>query len=190
MTPGAPWQKGGAENLNGMVRRYVPFELPAADIDDKMVQEVNEKMNNIPREILGFLSPIEFAQKYKEKKGEDNEAGHTGRGGIIKFQSEKFRCCTSCLTLPFTSQTEKHLLYSLNTYEYCKPNLFLNKKFFSKIHDKEKIELSNHNYVFYHGRKWHWHLLSDINKQLWNITKNDNIKDDYQFLRFGIPGTY
>ena len=38
-----------------------------------------------------------------------------------------------------------------------------------------------------HGREWRWNFLSDIYKQLWNITKNDFVKN-YEFLRFGVPG--
>lgn len=31
--PGSPWQKGSIENLNGVLRRYLPFDLLASDIN-------------------------------------------------------------------------------------------------------------------------------------------------------------
>lgn len=62
-----------------------------------------------------------------------------------------------------------------------------NKEFFLKIYAQEKVEHSNGNYVFVHGREWKWNFLSDVYKQLWKITKNDDVKN-YEFLRFGVPG--
>ncbi|MDR3647283.1 MAG: hypothetical protein P4L22_07105 [Candidatus Babeliales bacterium] len=58
-------------------------------------------------------------------------------------------------------------------------NLFL------LIYSQEKIEHANGYYTFVHGRHWSWNLISDIYKNLWNITKNDNINESFQFLRFG-----
>ena len=57
--PGAPWQKGSIEHLNGMARRFVPFNMPAHDITDVLVKDVNQKMNNMPRAAFGFKTPLE-----------------------------------------------------------------------------------------------------------------------------------
>jgi len=57
--PGAPWQKGGIENLNGVARRYLPFNQQSQEITEDYVVEVNEKINNMPRAILGFKTPNE-----------------------------------------------------------------------------------------------------------------------------------
>jgi transposase, IS30 family len=57
--PGAPWQKGSIENLNGFARRFLPFNLPADEITAEYVAEVNNKINNIPREILAYKTPIQ-----------------------------------------------------------------------------------------------------------------------------------
>ncbi len=57
--PGAPWQKGGIENLNGMLRRFLPFKAPAAEITQKQVAAANAKINNMPRAILGYRTPLE-----------------------------------------------------------------------------------------------------------------------------------
>lgn len=56
---GAPWQKGSIENLNGVARRYLPFDQPSQEITRDYVVEVSEKINNMPRAILGFKTPNE-----------------------------------------------------------------------------------------------------------------------------------
>jgi IS30 family transposase len=57
--PGSPWQKGSIENLNGFARRFLPFSLPAVEIDALLVKEVNHKINLIPRAILAYKSPFQ-----------------------------------------------------------------------------------------------------------------------------------
>jgi len=57
--PGAPSQKGAIENLNGIARRYVPFELPAAEITPEYVAKMNKMINDMPRKILGRKTPIQ-----------------------------------------------------------------------------------------------------------------------------------
>lgn len=57
--PGAPWQKGGIENLNGVARRHLPFEANAHEITSEQVTEAAFKLNNMPRTILGYKTPLE-----------------------------------------------------------------------------------------------------------------------------------
>lgn len=57
--PGAPWQKGSIENLNGMLRRFIPFNLPAEDITEELVTKVNRMINLMPRTILSQKTPLE-----------------------------------------------------------------------------------------------------------------------------------
>ena len=52
--PGSPWQKGSVENLNGVLRRYLPFNMPASEISEELVGDIAPKVNNMPRAILGF----------------------------------------------------------------------------------------------------------------------------------------
>lgn len=55
--PGAPWQKGGIENLNGLLRRFLPFKMGADEITQDYVGQVNIKINSMPRSILGYKTP-------------------------------------------------------------------------------------------------------------------------------------
>lgn len=64
---GCPWQKGSIEHLNGMIRRFFPFAMPATDITDQLVKSINREMNNMPRAILGFRTPLELKQLHKSR---------------------------------------------------------------------------------------------------------------------------
>ena len=67
--PGKPWQKGGIENLNGMLRRFLPFELVAADITKQYVVKINKMINRMPRKILSQKTPLEiFNKTFKSPK--------------------------------------------------------------------------------------------------------------------------
>ena len=55
--PYASWQKGGVENLNGLIREYLPRETNMATITDEDIYRIQEKFNNRPRKKLGYLTP-------------------------------------------------------------------------------------------------------------------------------------
>lgn len=55
--PYASWQKGGVENLNGLIREYLPRETDMATITDEDIYRIQERLNNRPRKKLGYLSP-------------------------------------------------------------------------------------------------------------------------------------
>lgn len=55
----ASWQKGGVENLNGLIREYFPKKFPFDTISDAEVYAVQEKLNNRPRKSLNYLTPNE-----------------------------------------------------------------------------------------------------------------------------------
>jgi transposase, IS30 family len=57
--PGSPWQKGSIENLNGIIRRFIPFKISAFSLTEDQIKEVTIKINAIPRAILGFKTPLE-----------------------------------------------------------------------------------------------------------------------------------
>lgn len=61
------WQKGGVENLNGLIREYFPRKCSFDDISDAEVYAVQEKLNNRPRKALNYLTPNEvFATLLKK----------------------------------------------------------------------------------------------------------------------------
>lgn len=66
--PYSPWQKGGVENANGLIRRYLPKGTAFADITESQVKSIIEHINHIPRKSLHFKSPMEAYLTHKHKK--------------------------------------------------------------------------------------------------------------------------
>ena len=53
------WQKGGVENTNGRIRRWLPRSIDLDQISDEDIQEIAMTLNSTPRKCLGFKTPIE-----------------------------------------------------------------------------------------------------------------------------------
>jgi IS30 family transposase len=57
--PHSPWQKGGIENTNGRIRRYIPRGTDPDSFTDADLQELANRLNHTPRKCLGFRTPAE-----------------------------------------------------------------------------------------------------------------------------------
>lgn len=57
------WQKGAVENLNKLVRRYLPKKTDISKLSQEDVYGIQEKLNNRPRKILNYLTPNEVFKK-------------------------------------------------------------------------------------------------------------------------------
>jgi IS30 family transposase len=55
----ASWQKGGIENANGRIRRWLPRGSDLDDISETDIQEIAMTINLTPRKCLGYKSPVE-----------------------------------------------------------------------------------------------------------------------------------
>jgi IS30 family transposase len=61
--PGSPWQKGAIENVNGIIREYLDFRVDPETITQADLDKIAHQINNTPRKILNFLTPIEVIQQ-------------------------------------------------------------------------------------------------------------------------------
>lgn len=61
--PGTPYQKGSIEHFNGMIRRYIPFDLDADSVTEEYVIQVSFMMNTMPRKILGYKTPMQIFEQ-------------------------------------------------------------------------------------------------------------------------------
>lgn len=61
--PYASYQRGSIEQLNGLVRRFFPKGTNIDNLSDSEVKLVETKLNNRPRKVLDWLSPVEFLKK-------------------------------------------------------------------------------------------------------------------------------
>lgn len=56
------WEKGSNENLNGLVRRYLPKRSSLMDITQEDLNDIADELNNRPRKILGYQTPKEVLE--------------------------------------------------------------------------------------------------------------------------------
>ncbi|MDB4283730.1 IS30 family transposase [Akkermansiaceae bacterium] len=63
--PYSSWEKGGVENYNGLVRQYFPKGSDFSGITQEQLQEVEDEINNRPRNILGYESPNDLLHEMK-----------------------------------------------------------------------------------------------------------------------------
>lgn len=55
----ASWQKGGIENANGRIRRWLPRNTDLDELSEEDIQDIAMTLNLTPRKCLGFRSPAE-----------------------------------------------------------------------------------------------------------------------------------
>lgn len=65
--PYQSWQRGLNENINGLIRQYVPKKFDLNTLSDKLVLEIQNRINSRPRKTLGFRSPIEVFNDLVDK---------------------------------------------------------------------------------------------------------------------------
>lgn len=58
--PYSSWQRGSNENLNGLIRQYIPKSRPLSTVSDKELARIESLLNNRPRKRLGFKTPHEI----------------------------------------------------------------------------------------------------------------------------------
>jgi IS30 family transposase len=55
----ASWQRGGAENANGRIRRWLPRKTNLDDMTDEEIQNIAMSINITPGKCLRFKFPVE-----------------------------------------------------------------------------------------------------------------------------------
>lgn len=64
----ASWQKGGVENYNGEARVYIKKGSDISQYGEVYIQMVEDKLNNRYMKILGYRTPAEALQEYRNAK--------------------------------------------------------------------------------------------------------------------------
>ena len=57
--PYAAWERGGNENMNGLVRQYIPKNRELTSVSNDELEHIMIKLNHRPRKCLDFMSPFE-----------------------------------------------------------------------------------------------------------------------------------
>jgi len=65
--PFASWERGSNENLNGLLRQYVPKKRAMSTVTDEEIRMIQNRLNNRPRKRLGFKTPAEVFHQSLER---------------------------------------------------------------------------------------------------------------------------
>ncbi len=65
--PGAPYQKGQVERTNVSLHKFIPKNTDFNTITESKVQYANDKLNNLPKKCLNFLTPNEAWDIYQKR---------------------------------------------------------------------------------------------------------------------------
>jgi transposase, IS30 family len=55
----ASWERGSNENLNGLIRRFLPKGTDFRNITDEQIKHIEYLLNSRPRKRYGYKSPFE-----------------------------------------------------------------------------------------------------------------------------------
>ena len=61
--PYASWQRGTNENMNGLIRQYLPKSVRLDNVTIEQTQFIEERLKNRPRKILGYQTPLEVLSR-------------------------------------------------------------------------------------------------------------------------------
>ena len=64
------WEKGGVENTNGLIRRYIPKGSDISQYSDIEIATIQNLLNNKPRKCLKFKTPKEIMSENNQLKVE------------------------------------------------------------------------------------------------------------------------
>ena len=70
--PYRSWEKGGVENINKLIRQYIPKGSDISKYSDEYIREIEIKLNNRPRKSLNYKTPLEVMLKNKQFKTLEN----------------------------------------------------------------------------------------------------------------------
>lgn len=57
--PYSSWQKGGVENINSMIRRFIPKGVDISKYGIKYIEMIEDILNSKPRKSLNYYTPLE-----------------------------------------------------------------------------------------------------------------------------------
>ncbi len=66
-TPYHSWERGANENVNGIIRRYLPKGTNFDEVSERTITQIEYAINNMPRKILNYKTAYEVFQKQISK---------------------------------------------------------------------------------------------------------------------------
>ncbi len=65
--PYCSWEKGQIENMNKLIREYLPKNQHLNNVKDKLIKNIQIKINNRPRKGINYVRPFQLFYKFVEK---------------------------------------------------------------------------------------------------------------------------
>lgn len=63
------WERGLNEHTNGLVRQYIPKKQDLNKISDEDLERIEFLLNNRPRKVLNFWTPLEVFTRFSKENG-------------------------------------------------------------------------------------------------------------------------
>lgn len=61
--PYSSWERGSNENMNGLIRRFLPKKTDLSKVSPALIKQIEFLLNNRPRKCLNFKTPSEVFRK-------------------------------------------------------------------------------------------------------------------------------
>jgi IS30 family transposase len=78
--PYSPWQRGSNENINGLLREYLPKGTDLSVHDADALQAIEDRLNDRPRKRFGYRTPREQLAKLLQEHHEQPEKHQVEQG--------------------------------------------------------------------------------------------------------------
>lgn len=94
--PYSSWERGTNENTNGLIRRFYPKGTDFNNLTEKDLEDLQNRLNNRPRKVLGYYTPEEMLFHEKQKMADNND-WHKGMKMGNKSTKDLFSFLTPAL---------------------------------------------------------------------------------------------
>lgn len=90
------WEKGGVENANRLIRRDIPKGCDIARFTNRDIWDIQHKLNNRPRKVLGYKTAKEVFTYYQQQAIKDRQDNRDNQEGRDRRSCQGNWSCQDC----------------------------------------------------------------------------------------------
>lgn len=94
--PYSAWQKGSVERFNKEVRYYIPKKTPFTSDIIRQLPIIQDKINHLPRKVLGYLTPYEYFFYFLDTKNYSLNLKQSKENNLLHFKLESAKLFNIC----------------------------------------------------------------------------------------------